>query len=66
MATTVAAALHAAGLPNNNQQYFCPPNGTSCYFYVATTLSFNDSRTNCRNRGGYLVSYNTGGPTLQS
>jgi hypothetical protein len=55
-----ATASYAAGLPVNDQQYFCPANGSSCYFYVSATLSFNDSRTNCRNRGGYLVAYNTG------
>ncbi len=51
-----------SGAPNNDQFYFCPANGSSCYYYVSASLSFNDSKTNCRNRGGYLVSYNTGGP----
>ncbi len=47
-------------MPNNDQFYFCPANGSSCYYFVSTTLTFNASRTNCQSRGGYLVAYNTG------
>jgi hypothetical protein len=53
-------AAVSAGLPNNDQQYFCPANGSSCYYYVSTSLTFNASRSNCQSRGGYLVAYNTG------
>ena len=56
-----SCCLAPAGLPNNDQLYFCPANGSSCYFYVKTSLSFDASKAACRSRGGNLVSYNTGG-----
>ncbi len=50
-----------AGLPMNDQRYFCPTNGSACYFYVSTSQTYNDCKTICQGRGGQAVSYNSGG-----
>ncbi len=47
-------------MPYNNQFYFCPANGSSCYYYVRSNLAFSAAKANCQNRGGDLVAYNTG------
>lgn len=51
----------SAGFPNNDQVYFCPATGGSCYVYVSTRQTYNASKAYCQYRGGYLVAYNTGG-----
>ncbi len=44
----------------NDQQYFCPAGGNSCYFYSSTSQTYALGKTTCQNRGGYAVSYNSG------
>jgi hypothetical protein len=52
----------AAGLPPENDVTHCPENGTSCYFMYPVARNYRDATARCaRNRGGYLVSWNTGG-----
>jgi hypothetical protein len=48
-----------AGLPANDQQYFCPANGSSCYFYASSSQTYNASKSLCQGRGGYAVAYNS-------
>ena len=50
-----------AGVPNNDQKWFCPGNSSSCYFYNSTTATYNVHRGACQSIGGYLVAFNTGG-----
>ena len=49
-----------AGLPNNDQRWFCPSDGATCYFYNATGGTISDHRSACTSMGGYIVAYNTG------
>jgi hypothetical protein len=49
-----------SGLPNNDQKWFCPANGTSCYWYNSTNAAYSDHRNACKGLGGYLVAFNTG------
>ena len=48
------------GLPNSDQQWFCPSNGATCYFYNATGGYYSHHRSACASMGGYIVAYNTG------
>jgi len=49
-----------AGLPNNDQKWFCPANSSSCYFYNGTSAAYSVHRSGCQGMGGYMVAYNTG------
>lgn len=44
----------------NDQQYFCPTGGNSCYFYISSSQTYALGKTMCQTRGGYAVSYNSG------
>lgn len=48
------------GLPMNDQEYFCPPGGNSCYFFISSTQTYAIGKTMCQTRGGYAVAYNSG------
>jgi hypothetical protein len=51
-----------AGLPRENNVTHCPDNGTSCYFMYSVGRSYQAAKASCAlNRGGDLVSWNTGG-----
>ena len=53
-------------LPANSATWYCPVNGTQCYYYNATTAAYAVHKSNCQRMGGYLVSYNTGPHLLVS
>jgi hypothetical protein len=53
------SAPTTAGLPANDLYYFCPTNGSTCYFYNTTTAPYTTHKLACSNLGGYLVSWNT-------
>ncbi len=53
------SAHTTAGLPANDLYYFCPTNGSTCYFYNTTTAPYATHKLACSNLGGYLVSWNT-------
>jgi hypothetical protein len=59
-ADALARVLTHPGLPNNDQKWFCPANGTSCYWYNSTTAAYSDHRNACKGLGGYVVAFNTG------
>jgi hypothetical protein len=44
----------------NDQKWFCPSNGSSCYFYNSTSAAYSVHRSACQSLGGYLVAFNTG------
>jgi hypothetical protein len=43
----------------NDQRYFCPTNGSSCYLNIASSQSYDAGKVICQNRGGYAVALNT-------
>jgi hypothetical protein len=44
----------------NDQKWFCPSNGSSCYFYNSTAAAYSVHKGACQSLGGYLVAFNTG------
>jgi hypothetical protein len=57
--SSAVCCFTCAGLPANDQQYFCPANGSSCYFYASSSQTYNASKSLCQGRGGYAVAYNS-------
>jgi hypothetical protein len=59
--------MPVAGLPPENDLIHCPENGTSCYFMYPVARNYKDATARCaKHRGGYLVSWNTGGACMQA
>jgi hypothetical protein len=46
-------------VPQNNDNTYCPANGTSCYFYRSTTSTYSSAGAFCQNLGGYVVAWNS-------
>jgi hypothetical protein len=49
-----------AGVPHNDLSWFCPENGTSCYYYNAIPTAYDSHKAACQSLGGYIVALNTG------
>ena len=44
----------------NDQIWYCPLNGDSCYYYNTTYATYATHKAACQAQGGYLASYNSG------
>ena len=48
-----------AGVPQNNDNTYCPANGTSCYFFKSAASSYANAVGYCQDLGGYVVAWNS-------
>lgn len=52
-------------LPAESDKTHCPPNGTSCYFYMSRSNTYAKASEGCKAlRGAHLISYNTAAEQL--
>ena len=54
----MTSALGCTGMPPANTTFFCAPSG-SCYNYVSTTATFNNSRDSCVASKGWLAVFSS-------